>query len=557
MSRQFLSIATACVALGLHTVAQAAFVYTNEAPNGVGDVVALTNALTAFNTLSDRTNGRIYLKPGVYNLQGVYMDSASHLVLEGGKSGIVFAGLGEGPEDTILLGEGEAGGKRVMQSGGGGNFAWLTVSNLTVTGGYTSGNGGGISGSSTTQYSHLVVSNNYAAGSGSGYGGGGCYYGRAEYCLFADNRVGVAGESVIKVGGGLWTNGGGGQKDFLVNGAFHCVFTNNWSSLGGGALRLLGKCEDCVFVGNSAKHGAAVYVTSPTYRWFGDTFTNTTEIAGCSFRSNFLHTAGNGAALYNAASPSPIVVSNCTFTANVSEFDGGTAVAYCGSLFDCVVTNNVGGECLLYNCNLERCVVSGNTARYRGASVDGAASGGAFTNANCIYANNVMTSYGRVADKKTLVNCTIVGNVSQNGGNYGYICTPSCKLVNCILSGNKIGGSMLDIRPIYGPASSITTNVLDMANCVFVKSQNGVDENWDGLVNCKQVADVKFEDAANGNYTPKTTSAAYNYGLADEWILELVGAKDIAGNMRVFGNGLDVGAYESQRWPPGMILKVW
>ena len=82
---------TAVAAFGASLCAQAAFVYTNEAPNGVGDVVALTNALARYNALSNnaRFDARIYLKPGVYNLKDVYMNAASHLVLNSSQGGVV------------------------------------------------------------------------------------------------------------------------------------------------------------------------------------------------------------------------------------------------------------------------------------------------------------------------------------------------------------------------------------------------------------------------------------------------------------------------------------
>ena len=66
---------TLAATAGLLLGAQAANEATIEAPNGVGDVVALTNAMTQANALSasDRANARIWLKPGVYNLSGVYM----------------------------------------------------------------------------------------------------------------------------------------------------------------------------------------------------------------------------------------------------------------------------------------------------------------------------------------------------------------------------------------------------------------------------------------------------------------------------------------------------
>jgi len=69
-----------------------------------GDVVALTNAL------ANIANTTIKLEAGVYDLKDIAMEPGSHLVLalEAGKGGREIIGLGNGPEDTILLGGGQA-----------------------------------------------------------------------------------------------------------------------------------------------------------------------------------------------------------------------------------------------------------------------------------------------------------------------------------------------------------------------------------------------------------------------------------------------------------------
>ena len=100
--------AVAAIAFLIAPVAQAAYEATIPAPNGVGDVVALTNALTELNALSDRTSARIWLQPGTYNLSGVYMTGEEHLMILACPGGLV-AGLGNKPGDTVLLGGGEAG----------------------------------------------------------------------------------------------------------------------------------------------------------------------------------------------------------------------------------------------------------------------------------------------------------------------------------------------------------------------------------------------------------------------------------------------------------------
>ena len=542
--------ACAAIAFFLAPVAQAAFVYTNEAPNGVGDVVALTNALAQANALTDsaRASARIWLKPSLYNLSGVYMTSSSHLRFYVSSGGMI-AGLGEKPDDTILLGGGETEKHRVLNVDGGGNYGWFTVSNMTVTGGYTSDNGGGIQGNATTRYRHLIVSNNYAAGSNAA-GGGGCMRGRAEYCLFAGNRVGSG--TANKWGGGFWTDGGGGQQANLIQGAWHCTFSNNWASGRGGGMNLSGKCVDCKFFGNSSPAGAALHVNNQTYTWFSGKFTNTTEITDCTFLNNAVDSNSTGGGIYNN-SANNVFASNCVFTANGRS--GGASMAHGCDFFDSAFVCNTNYSYITSRCNLSYCKSIDNivTGPGDGGVIDYVEKYGICTNINSLFKGNVMTSYGRLSKGKTFINCTIVGNDSQNGGNYGYICTPDCKLVNCVLSGNKIGNQYYDIRPIYGQGTLIT-NALDMVNCVFVKSQAGVGEDWKNLVNCKKVADVKFTDAANGDYTPMTRSPLYDAGCQEPWLLSLVGDKDLAGNPRVFGKRVDIGAYECQKLKPGVML---
>ena len=613
---------------------QAAFEVTITAPGGVGNVAALTNALTYVNTVlthqdRDRARIRILLEQGLYDLRGIYMKSDSHLYIAASQDGMI-AGLGEKPGDTILLGGGAAEGHRVLGLDGGGNYGWMNVSNLTVTGGYWAGYGGGISANGSTKYSNLIVTNNYA-----GNGGAGCYKGRAVNCYFANNTT--AGS-----GGGLYADGGGGQMESLVQGAWNCVFATNSANSVGGGLYLSGKCIDCTFLGNTAGYGGGIGVAAKNYSWSG--FSDTTEISGGTFVGNASSQWGHGAVLYYPTAGALIAVSNCTFAGNIHDH-GGCGIVYGMDLSDCTLTNNFAKEYVVHTCNLtgcliasnstssaannayglirnshfsdctisnnvsaeylagastfERCMLShnlsasdrqfygceitnsilrciktssavtydcnmygclllDNTNTNGAASMDYSSVVGAHTNVNCLFKGNVMTSYGRLARGKAFVNCTIVSNDCRNGGNYGYICTPDCSLVNCILSGNKIGWQYFDIRPIYGSGAlgDAHTNALDMVNCIFVNSQNGVGADWEGLVNCLKVSDVRFADAASGDYTPTTRSAAYNAGCQEPWILALLGEKDLAGNPRVYGGALDIGAYECQKDRPGLWLMV-
>lgn len=539
--------------LGVSSAARAAE-YTIDAPNRVGDVAALTNALTKLNALTatQRNGSKIWLKPGVYDLRGVYMNSGSHLFLDSNQGGML-AGLGERREDTVLLGGGETGAHRVLQVGGA-NYGWMTVSNLTVTGGWTTGDGGGISGNKITKYCNLVVSNNYAAGSAGG-GGGGCMRGRAEYCLFADNRVSSGNN---KFGGGLFTDGGGGLSASYVHGAWHCTFVSNSCGNVGGALYLKGKCVDCRFYGNTATHGGAVSIAAKTFTW--SSFSGTTEMLDCSFVGNAMSAAGNGSAVYyNGTGAS---VSNCVFAANNTPSYGGSGVVYGGNLVDCVVTNNLRQGEILYNCNLMRCLVADNTNTAKGVAIDHSGTGGALTNVNCLFSQNMAKANGPITAGKVVANCTYVGNISDNGRNYGDICS-GCRMWNTLLFGNY-----LNANKSASYASDIRAHNVDgdrplvMTNCLF-----GVCDSYTtldakgyvtnaGVANTRKIADVKFTDAANGDYTPKTSSPAYDAGCNEPWLISFMGAADLAGNPRVFGKGVDIGAYECQKPKPGVVVIV-
>ena len=543
-------------------ITAAAKEYTIEAPGGVGDIESLTNALVDINKkiLAERNNSKVWLKPGVYNLRGVSMSTGSgtgHLSIKDLNWGLI-AGLGDGPEDTILLGGGKEDGLGVLCVSGN-NSGWMTISNLTVTGGWSSGNGGGICGNGTTRYSHLIVSNNYANGTNGG-GGGGCMRGRAEYCLFSNNRVGGS-----RYGGAFWTDGGGGQKADFVQGAWHCTFSNNVSGSQGGALSLKGKCVDCTFVGNTAAAGGAIVCGGVKWTWYENRFTNSTEILDCKFIGNTLSAWGEGSAVYCTSSSLGVPISNCVFTANDTlELDtGGSSVVYKGNLTGCIITNNISGTKFLYNCNLSRCYVANNQGKGAHGKIDGVSSDQvhAYTNSNCIFLNNLQKNYGHITSGKVVVNCSYIGNISNDGGNYGGICK-KCRMWNTLLFDNWIdeGRPSESARDIRAYDKTDGNLPLVMTNCLFATCDSYVkiDANGyvtnDGVANTRKVANMRFVDAANGDYTPKTSSPMYDAGCQDPWLLSLVGDKDLAGNQRVFGEYIDIGAYECQNLRPGFML---
>ena len=103
-----LPILTGCVLMATALVAKE---YIIEAPDGVGDVVALTNAFAELNK-ANTTGAKILLKPGLYDLSGTIIDTSgktpgSHFRLDKKMKGGLIAGLGDSPADTIIKGGGE------------------------------------------------------------------------------------------------------------------------------------------------------------------------------------------------------------------------------------------------------------------------------------------------------------------------------------------------------------------------------------------------------------------------------------------------------------------
>ena len=554
---KLLKVAVATIAAACAFDAFAAFVRTIEAPGGVGNVTSLTNVLAEFNALStdDRKNARIYFEKGTYNLSGVYMTGTHHITVASSQGGL-FAGLGDGPEETILLGGGEAEAHGVLMFGGGGNWGFNTISNLTLTGGWTTANGGGISGGSSAVYKNLIVSNNFARGSGNGTGGGGCFSGRAYNCRFYNNRTSE------RWGGGMATSGDSYCNMVATEGqgAWNCTFVDNSAQQYGGGLAINGggRCVGCSFTNNTTSgSGGGVYVKTVNYRSKNqaDYTPLTSQIVDCTFVGN----AGTGSGFYTASGL--VVVSNCVFKLNKG---GATAVR--GDINDCIFECNTNATGVVGNSAMNRCVVRNNavTSRYATAIDYCDTDTSVLTNANClIESNGYLDEYGKILYRKAYVNCTISGNYMPSGGNYGY---PSrdCTFWNCVLFDNKISTSTK--RDVRTKAKDGTALAVCMTNCVFVSSDlDAADIGADGVVThdglgaCRQLAKsaLKLVDEPNGDYTPTTRSPLYGTGCADDWILSLVGDKDLAGNQRMFGGGLDIGAYECQLNKPGAMLIVW
>ena len=474
-------------------------------------MTALTNAVSRVVRTQSKPSGTRYywvyrcvrLEPGLYDLSGVKMASGSHITLAGCK-GAIISGLGDRPEDTVLLGGGGTDGVRVIHLGTGDNYTAAgqnMVTNLTITGGYVasaSDGGGVVTGGSGYGYVYnCIVSNNYAKGS-NGQGGGGIWGSKlVKNCVIANNRAG---------------NGGGLCSCTMAE---DCVITNNFAGTGGGVWG--GKTLRCLIADNAASYNGG----GKTQGFAIDcTFLRNTAQKGGGY--------GAGGGLHSATA------TNCVFIGNsdsrsVSCYGSAASDA---TLVECTATNSLARRSIFNNCRLQRCHVSdvgacANSDVYP-FRVFGRSEGKViYTNANCIVENVTMSNAAdRVAVVSTFVNCTIR---NSEGKTYGPL-NSDCTAVNTIVS----GCTPYDVTASTAPI---------MTNCLYQTASGTFAEGR--LVDCVQ-GNPRYDLESDVPGAIRRSSPAYNAGLGDAWILNLVGETDFAGNPRVKFDRIDIGAVERQ-----------
>lgn len=467
-----LSVLTAVAVLSVF--AGKAAEYRISAPNGVGDVVALTNAFTELNK-KNTTGSKILLEPGVYDLTGLRVGTRNwHLTLEKQMADGLIAGTGDSPADTVIKGGGETDKYGIF-------YIWYThaskptvISNLTLTCGYSRGNGGAVFGSYGSYgcnlvLSDLIVSNNYAVGSNGG-GGGAAVHVKAYNCLFASNTCGE------QHGGALVF------YDMPNGGAWNCVFSNNTvqtSGKNGGAVYVYnkgvsrdygGSISNCLFVGNSTpSNGGGFYASTSA-----ENASYSALCQDCVFKVN---SASYGGGAYVS---SEVVISNCTFEANTASSGGGLRAissAQCiDGLFMTNVAENGAGLRIGGNAACRSGVFVGNAAEYgSGAYVEDEAlvtgsvfrengKTGATAGVTPYYGGGVYLASGACAD------CDFIGNFCDNGGG-AYMTSRSAVISGSLFEGNRQTGWNSGAAVLVKGSASLAL----VSNCVF---NANIATNW-------------------------------------------------------------------------------
>ena len=280
---------------------------------------------------------------------------------------------------------------------------------------------------------------------------------------------------------------------------------------GGGSC--YGTLKDCLIVGNVATNGGGSYRST---------------LINCALSGNKARTGGGSA--YGT-------LNNCTLSRNSATYQGGGS--YGGTLTGCTISGNAAG---LYGGGssggtLENCAIIDNSAKTYGGGANGGTltrctlsgnkawcGGGSYygTLNNCIIFDNTAIrsnvgsseSLGGGSYESELNNCTVVGNAASFGGG-----TYNGVVNNCIVWGNC---AHLDYRGAYN------------STCAYSCLEDEV--AGEGNI----VADPKFVDAEKGDFRLQSGSPCIDAGLSGY----AIGVADYVGNIRVYGDSVDIGAYE-------------
>jgi len=244
---------------------------------------------------------------------------------------------------------------------------------------------------------------------------------------------------------------------------------------------------------------------------------------------------------------SSATVKNCTFEDNRASWGGGAVGAYNLSqptMLNCVFRNNRvvgqgmnpgygGGISTFYtNPTLINCIFVGNSAGNGGGM--GNYNGSQPKLVNCLFFDNTASSDGGAIKNHNgypeLTNCTLVGNRASKGGGIQDFYSRSI-LRNCVLWANSDNAGTGQRSQIYK-----NSGVPVVSYCCI----QGWTGSWGGVGNIG--GDPLFVNQDSGNCHLRADSPCIDAGNPN-YVAE-PNETDLNGNPRVFGDKIDMGAYE-------------
>ena len=371
------------------------------------------------------------------------------------------------------------GGSTAGDGGGIYNQGILTITNCTITANSAS-QGGGID---NTQGATLTLQGGTISQNNAAQGGGVLELGTlsADGTTFLDNQG----------SGGAVDASDGGQYDLDS-----CHFTGNSGGGQGGALLnsggAAGSISACGFNGNAAYRGGGISVLEASTRGGAiSVLSGSLTIIKSSISGN---TADQGGGVF-ASQASTLKMDLCTISGNSAQTGGG--------LFNSA------------SATLDGCAISGNSAGYDGGGIDGAADLTDCTivgNSASVYGGGILG--GRSGRAGALIACTVSGNSAGDGGGglYDFLSYP-VTLTDTIAAGNTegYGGAPNDIAGDGGATGSYSL--------IGIGGSGGIVSGTNGNIVLTSLADLGLGPLANNGGPTETMallpgSAAVHAGIA-------------------------------------------
>ena len=355
--------------------------------------------------------------------------------------------------------------------------------------------------------------------------------------------------SVVTVPAGL-------GPDVVIDGF---VIIDGYSNYGGGGILVLNSnpiIRNCVITGNGATRGAGIYCVGASPTIVNDIITGnfaddwgggiccedgaSPSITYSTISCNYAGYYGGGLDIETDSSP---LVAWVNITGNSAGWDGGGVFVFDGSNPN-ITCNNIssnnagwyGGGIYIYNSSP---TITRNTISYNIAPIDGGGLYIYYYSSPAVIDNIIAGNYaggygGGIAVywycSPIFTNNTIASNTSVNkGGGLVLLYKAAASVSNNIVAFNSSG--------IYSYYSAPTLRKNDVYNSPGVNYIGLVPGTGDISVN------PQFVNSAAGDYHLAGTSPAINKGLNTA---PSIPSLDYAGNTRIVGGIVDMGAYEAQ-----------
>ena len=437
-------------------------------------------------------------------------------------------------------------------SGGGilDNGATLFLSNMVVSGNSSGNQGGGIfAGPGTVMISNSTVANNTAHA-----GGGGIYVSAGGALRMTDTAV-AANATSSQYGGGIFLgaaatmtlsastisgnsgSSGGGiyASQYVIADLTNCTISSNRANGGGGGIQTRGNgtitLDNCEVLANTASSGGGVCLNN----------NDTLIVSGCSINDNSAGSALGGGGIL-AFSSFKVSITNSTISDNTGAagggafFYGGTILQFFNSTISGNSASGVGGGLYLDQAAgvMRNCTIAGNTGS-TGGGIDIAYSKATSVIQNSTIVDNVATSTSAV--------------VGQGGGGIavpaiypGTGVTAGVLVQGTIVAANSSANGTPDIAAITAPNFSLVADYdLIGVNAGFTLSA-GSGSNLTGTVAAPldpRLGPVQDNGGATSTLAPLPGSPVIDAGSNPANL-----PTDQRGNSRSLGAAPDIGAVE-------------